>query len=92
MDKNEIISKVNRDESVLKKYEDIINSLYDDSWNKFFIFLTINLETPSRDNWLKANHQMIVDVLENILKTKELSIKTKIIFESYINGSSGNSR
>ncbi len=68
----------------LKKYEDIINSLYDDSWNKFFIFLTINLETPSRDNWLKANHQMIVDVLENILKTKELSIKTKIIFESYI--------
>ena len=86
-----IENKVYADERVegsdggqLKKYEDIINNLYDNSWDKFFIFLTINLDTPSRDNWLKANYQMIVDALENILKTKELSIKTKIIFESYI--------
>jgi hypothetical protein len=53
-------------------------------YDKYFIYLTINLEKPSKDNWLRANHQMITDSIEDILKTKEIVTKTKIILESYI--------
>jgi hypothetical protein len=71
----------------LKKYEKTINIKYNGDYQKHFIFLTIDLKEPSKgeNQWLKANHQMITDVLEEILKNKnDLSIKTKIIFESYI--------
>lgn len=68
----------------LQKYENIINKNYDERYKKYFIFLTINLEEPSKEKWLKASHQMIIDVIEHILKIKEISIKTKIILESYI--------
>ncbi len=60
---------------------------YDKTYSKFFIFLTINLEQPSQGNgnWMIANHQMITDTIEEILKNEEkLSPKTEIIFESYI--------
>jgi hypothetical protein len=75
----------------LQKYEDIINYKYmskeedkKNGYDKYFIYLTINLEKPSKDNWLRANHQMITDSIEDILKTKEIVTKTKIILESYI--------
>ena len=67
----------------LQKYENIINHKYP-KYQKYFIFLTIDLNEPSKDNWLKANHQMIVETLNEISKNKDISIKTKIIFESYI--------
>lgn len=67
----------------LQKYENIINHKYS-KYQKYFIFLTIDLNEPSKDNWLKANHQMIVETLNEISKNKDISIKTKIIFESYI--------
>ncbi len=67
----------------LQKYEDIVNEKYFD-YEKHFVFLTINLEKPSKDNWLIANYKMITDSLEEILVSKELSEKTKIIFESYV--------
>jgi hypothetical protein len=74
-----------KDGGQLKKYEDKINSKYLDKYTKFFIFLTIDLEESSRKNWLKANYQMITDTLKEIINTKEdLSIKTKLILESYI--------
>jgi len=66
----------------LKSYEDRIDKKYT-GYNQYFIFLTINLEKPSR-NWLKASHKMVSEVIENILKTKETSTKTKIILESYV--------
>jgi len=71
----------------LNKYENIINDKYDKTYSKFFIFLTINLEQASQGNgnWMIANHQMITDTIEEILKSEEkLSLKTEIIFESYI--------
>ena len=49
-----------------------------------FIFLTINSQTSSQKSWLVAAYQMIADVIENILNTKELTQKTKIVLESYI--------
>jgi len=67
----------------LQKYEKNINEHYK-GYDKYFIYLTINLQQSSKENWIRANYQMIVDVLEDILKTKELTTKTQIIFESYI--------
>ena len=68
----------------LQKYEDIINHKYSKEYRKYFIYLTIDLSEPSRENWLKANHEMIVESLNEISKNKDISVKTKIIFESYI--------
>ncbi|CAA6800716.1 MAG: Unknown protein [uncultured Sulfurovum sp.] len=68
----------------LQKYEDIVNKKYDINYKKYFLFLTINLEKPSRDNWLRVSHQMINDVVENTIKTKDITIKTEIILESYV--------
>lgn len=68
----------------LQKYEDIINTKYNNNYQKYFIFLTIDSEEPTKENWLKASHQMISDVIENIIKIKEITTKTKIILESYV--------
>ena len=76
-----------KDGGQLKKYENIINQKYDNEYEKYFIFLTIDLEEPSKGNekWMIANHQMVTDVIEEILKTKiDITIKTKIILESYV--------
>lgn len=68
----------------LQKYEDIINHKYSKEYQKYFIYLTIDLSEPSRENWLKATHEMIVESLNEISKNKDISVKTKVIFESYI--------
>ena len=68
----------------LQKYKDIIDSKYNETYKKYFVFLTIDLEEPTRERWLKASHQMITNVIENILKTKELTTKTSIVLESYV--------
>ena len=69
----------------LKKYVDKINSKYPKEYNKFYIFLTIDLKQPSIKNWMIANHQMITDTIEKIIKnSQDLSVKTKIILESYV--------
>ena len=67
----------------LNKYEDILKEQYKD-YQKYFIYLTIGLDDASRNNWLVASHQMVGDILVDILKTKDITTKTKIIFESYI--------
>ena len=70
----------------LQKYEKIIDKKYN-NYQKYFIFLTISLEKPSegKENWMIANHQMVTDTIEEMLKNKEkLSVKTEIIFESYV--------
>jgi hypothetical protein len=68
----------------LQKYENIVNAKYDKSYEKYFIFLTKDSQKPSKDYWLVASYQMIADIIENILKTKELTQKTKIVLESYV--------
>jgi len=79
--------KDGKDGGQLPKYKDIINNKYNNDYKKYFIFLTIDLDKPSQgnENWLIANHQMITDTIEDIIKNKQdISIKTQIIFESYI--------
>ncbi len=71
----------------LKKYVDKIDSKYSKAYNKFYIFLTIDFEKPSKgnENWMIANHQIVTDTIEEIIKnSQDLSVKTKIIFESYV--------
>ena len=69
----------------LECYEKRINKQYDEEYKKYFIFLTIDLEEPSRENWMKASHQMVTDVIKKILQVKQdISTKTRIILESYI--------
>ena len=72
----------------LQKYKDIVDKKYNDGdYQKYFIFLTRNLERPSQgnENWMIANHQMITDTIEEIIKNnQDLSVKSKIIFESYV--------
>ena len=71
----------------LQKYKKIIDKKYNDEYEKYFIFLTIDLEEPSKGNekWMIANHKMVTDVIEEILKTKiETTVKTTIILESYV--------
>ena len=71
----------------LKKYEDTVSEKYNDEYTKYFIFLTIDLEEPSKGNekWMIANHQMVTDIIEEILKTKiDITMKTTIILESYV--------
>lgn len=68
----------------LKKYETFIENNYK-GYTKYFIYLTTDLSNPSNDNWLRADYQMIADSLNEILNSNlELSTKTKMIFESYI--------
>jgi hypothetical protein len=85
-----IENKVYADERVdgddggqLKKYEKNINKNYK-YYDKYYIFLTIDLQKPSQKSWLVANYQMIADIIENILNIKELTQKTKIVLESYV--------
>ena len=68
----------------LQKYEDIINSKYNNEYKRYFIYLTINLEKPSKENWLIANYQIIADIIEKIIASKDITDKTKIILESYV--------
>lgn len=71
----------------LKKYVDIINNKYK-NYNKHFIYLTIDESLSNIDenqkNWLCATHEMIGQVVEDIIKSQNISPKTEIIFSSYI--------
>lgn len=75
------------DDGQLKKYERIVKESYP-NFEQFYIYLTIAANEPSDDNsdlWLVSSYQMISDSIEEIVNTqKELSDKTKMIFESYI--------
>jgi hypothetical protein len=89
-EKNEIVITIenkvyaSESETQLVDYKNKIDKKYN-GYNKYFIFLTINLEKPSdEDNWLVASHQMIAYSIEEILKTKEITTKAKIVLESYV--------
>lgn len=73
-----------KDGGQLEKYKKIINSKFNNNYAKYFIFLTIDLKESSQEDWLTASYQMIANVIENILHTKDVSNKTKLILESYI--------
>ncbi len=76
-------------EHQLKKYENKINEEYK-SYVRYFIFLTKNLDDTynAEEYWMKANHQMIAEVIDEILATQnikqDISVKSQIILESYV--------
>ncbi len=69
----------------LSKYESFIKKTYPD-FDQYYVYLTVNCEEPSNPKWMRANFQMVADSLREIIEIKknEISLKTKIIFESYI--------
>lgn len=74
---------VGDDGGQLQKYEEYAEKNYSD-FKQHFIYLTPDLASASRKNWLSASYQMVTDSLENILKEKELLSNTKLVIESYI--------
>jgi hypothetical protein len=76
------------DNGQLSKYETIINNKKEfKDYQKYFIYLTTTSEQAIKgeEYWLQASHQMITDIIEVLLNTKkDLSTKTKIILESYV--------
>ena len=69
----------------LNEYEMIIDKKYsNEEYKKIFIFLTPNLQSASNDRWLCASYQMISKIISNILDHKDLTLKVKIVLESYI--------
>ncbi|WP_457745165.1 PD-(D/E)XK nuclease family protein, partial [Sulfurimonas sp.] len=75
------------DDGQLSKYENIIKEKFKNDYEKYFIFLTLNLDEPikGKEYWMQASYQMIADVIENILSVKqELSVKTRLVLDSYV--------
>lgn len=68
----------------LAKYEKQVTTKYPESeYDIYYIFLTPNFDDASREHWLNADYQMIENSVANILKQKDLSLNTRLIFESY---------
>lgn len=70
----------------LSKYEDKVERNIDAKYQPYFIFLTLDLQDATRNNWLKASHQMIGKSVQEILDSQnyEISDKTKLILTSYV--------
>ncbi|MBD3843425.1 MAG: PD-(D/E)XK nuclease family protein [Campylobacterales bacterium] len=70
----------------LNKYFTYVNSNYA-NFSKFFIYLTLDNSYPSEgneNNWLVANHQMIGEVVEQLLNRNGINEKTHLILSSYV--------
>jgi len=67
----------------LSKYKKFIEKKYE-KYDKYFIFLTPDLEKASQENWACADYQMITDILLDKINHEELLLKTELIFKSYI--------
>lgn len=72
----------------LQRYFDIVNEKYKDFKNKYFIYLTIDQSLPTTtDNqniWLCATHEMIGQVVEDVIESQNLLPKAEMILTSYI--------
>ena len=72
----------------LQKYFDIVNDKYKDFKNKYFIYLTIDQSIPTAtDNqniWLCATHEMIGQVVEDVIESQNLLPKAEMILTSYV--------
>jgi len=73
----------------LKTYFDIVNDKYKDFKNKYFIYLTIDQSLPTttenQNIWLCATHEMIGQVIEDVIESQNLLPKAEMILTSYIN-------
>lgn len=70
----------------LNKYRAQIEKLYDSGeWIRIFIFLTPSGDLPSDpDNWFTMSYQQIANLLENCIKSSELTDDSKMIVEHYL--------
>lgn len=70
----------------LNKYFIYVNSNYA-NFSKFFIYLTLDNSYPSEgneNNWLVANHQMVGEVVEQLLNHNNINEKAYLILSSYV--------
>lgn len=71
----------------LTEYYNIVNGNYDEEYKKFFVYLTIDESHPSesnQENWMQASHQMVGEVVEDLLNANNLNDKTELILSSYV--------
>lgn len=72
----------------LTEYYNIVNRDYDEDYKKFFVYLTIDKVPPSskdnKKNWMVASHQMVGEVVEDLLNANNLNDKTELILSSYV--------
>ncbi|EIF51365.1 PD-(D/E)XK nuclease family protein [Sulfurovum sp. AR] len=82
---NKVYSRERRDGEdggQLEKYEKKVKSKYP-KYDIYYIFLTPNFDDASKEHWLKADYEMISNIITDILIQNELSSNTKLVFESY---------
>lgn len=69
----------------LQKYTNYVEKNYE-KFKPYYIFLTVEHEDASdKEKWMNANYHMISDSINEILDgDNDISLKTQIVFESYI--------
>ena len=77
-----------KDGGQLKNYCKIVDENYKNFKNKIFIYLTIDGSFPESEKnqsiWLNATHEMIGEVVENILENQTVLSKAEMILTSYV--------
>ncbi|MGJ0310753.1 PD-(D/E)XK nuclease family protein [Aliarcobacter cryaerophilus] len=77
-----------KDGGQLKNYCKIVDENYKNFKNKIFIYLTIDKSSPeSEENqkiWLNATHEMIGEIVEDILEKQTILPKAEMILTSYV--------
>lgn len=71
----------------LEKYQEKVEVTYQKSegYDAIYIFLTPdNGEASDAENWISFSYVDILDVLNNIIVSKELDLRVKLIIENYI--------
>ena len=72
----------------LNKYYERVDKSYKYFKNKIFIYLTIDGSFPESEKnqsiWLNATHEMIGEVVENILENQTVLSKAEMILTSYV--------
>ena len=70
----------------LNKYFTYVKKKYA-NFKRFYIYLTLDNSSPSKgneSNWLVASHQMIGEVVEQLLGHNSINEKTHLILSSYV--------
>lgn len=72
--------------SQLQNYEQVIKNEYSQQNDQtIYVFLTLNGEAASRDNWLTLTYTDVIKALEETLsKTTSIELKVRMILEDYI--------
>ena len=81
------IHSTEHDEQLLRYREDMIKRFPD--YRKVFVYLTLNGENPSDDEWIPMSYEYIYDLVNSILSNKDLTDRCRIYLEDYSNALAG---